>query len=164
MSFFPLATNCTFPNLTIINYTNGRKSNFFCRQECGKLPGGQLAVPRTQEQYDCLTGLSGHGHKTPFWTGIHVGQTGGLLDPLTNNPLPLLGNPRTGGTCSTIYRTILPEAMLWPTKVYLNKSEVCIYLHDNYYVEAGCSFTDYDGTPIQCACYSGNLKTISIKS
>ena len=158
---FSTATNCTSPNLTLITYTNGRKDNFFCRQECGKLPGGRLAVPRTQTQYDCLTGLSGHGHNTPFWTGIRVRQTGGLMDPLTNRALPMLGNPETGWTMSTIYRTLSPEA--WDGKVYLNKSKVCIYLHDNYYVEAGCSFTHEGKTPIQCACYTGNLQPEKVK-
>ena len=75
----------------------------------------------------------------------------------------MLGDPRTGWTCSTIYRTILPEAIAsavqLQVKIYLNKSEVCIYLHDNYYFEVGCSFTHRDRTPIQCACYSGNLTT-----
>ena len=147
------ATNCSSPNLTIITYKTGRHDNFFCAQECGKLPGGRLAVPRTQTQYDCLTGISGHARTTPFWTGIRVRQTGGLFDPLTRNPLPILGNRSTGFTCSSVYRTVHGE---W--KVHFNKSEACIYLHNNYYVEAGCSFTHKGRRPIQCACYTGNLK------
>ena len=109
-----------------------------------------MAVPRSQEQYVCLTSpIGGLGqYFTPIWTGIRVRPEGGMFDPLTNNDVTVLSKPRPSHIPFSTYETLLYHQSQ-------TKAENCIYLHDQYFVETRCTFRHWGKAAIQCACEQG---------
>ena len=148
--FFAVKTKCVRPNITLFTY-NKRRDNLFCRRECGKLPGGRLAVPQNRAQYDCMTTAIGETaqHQTPLWTGIRVRPNGGMYDPRSNKTVRVFvtNNADLPSNLSP-YQSLLVKASA-------NKSENCIYFHDSFFVEAKCTFLHPGDTPIGCACIQG---------
>ena len=147
---FAVETKCVHPNITLITYSE-RRDNFFCRRECGKLPGGRLAVPQNRHQYDCMTMAIKETaqHRTPIWTGIRVRPNGGMFDPRTNKTVEVFV-PQSDEQHTNLspYQSLLVQASA-------NKSENCIYFHNTFFVEAKCTFLHPNAAPIQCACIQG---------
>ena len=147
--FSAVQTTCVHPKITLITYSE-RRDNFFCSRECGKLPGGRLAVPRNLHQYSCMTkaikGLA--RHKTPIWTGIRLRPNGVMFDPLTNNDVTVFERKNTKLVWSASRYHMVHEASD-------NRRENCIYFHNGYFVETRCSFLHTGDAPIQCACAQG---------
>ena len=137
----------------LITHITGYHDNYFCEQECGKLPGGRLAVPHNREQYDCMTSAVGGKprHGTSIWTGIRVRPEGGMFDPWTNQTVTVFDKEKTFG-----YRSISPYYSFL-TAHSSNKTENCIYFFAGFFVETRCTFLYYYvGPPRQCACVQGN--------
>ena len=147
---FAVPTKCDRPKITLIIYPWFYKDvgHSFCRQECGKLPGGRLAVPENREQYDCITMAYKRRakHGTPIWTGIRVRPNGGMFDPLTNKTVTVFEKEPSGNLSP--YHSFLFEASA-------NKSENCVYLHNASFVETRCTLL-HSRRYIQCGCVQGN--------
>ena len=89
---------------------------------------------------------------TPIWTGIRV-RPKGMFDPLTNKDVKVFSKPRPHNIPFSIYQTLL----FYQSQ---NKTENCIYLHAEYFVETRCTFRHYGGAAIQCACEQGEYLLI----
>ena len=142
-------TECA--NITLIIYNEGHHDNYFCQRECGKLPGGRLAIPMNVAEYNCITmPIEGNlQYQTPVWTGIGVRPGGGLYNPRTNQTVPRIfrQDPLVYSDL-TSYGTLL-------VGVGHGDPRNCVYLHNTFYVEARCSFLHLNFAPVQCACERG---------
>ena len=148
---FAVETTCIRPKITLIT-SSERRDNYFCSWECGKLPGGRLAIPRNRDQYLCMTkAINGLAqHETPVWTGIRARRNGqGMFNPLTNEDVAVFEtkDPNLRLNLSP-YQTALVEASD-------NKLENCIYFHNTFFVETRCTLLHTGAAPIQCACIQG---------
>ena len=142
-----MPTECVNPNITLIKYS-GPVDNNVCKRDCGRLPGGRLAVHQNQDQYHCITmagkGRSDYDKRPPIWTGIRVRSEGGLFNPLTNENVPVFDATISWFSNLSPYKTLLSGASE-------KKSENCIVISAGIFVETKCT-SRFAKT---CACSQG---------